>query len=166
MQETRETQVQPLGQEDLWRRAWQPTPEFLSRELHGQRSLVGYSPWGPNELDMTEATQHRPARINKHVMLTRKQEDLNYNFQLNFQYSGFGTREQNVQGILSHSSKSQLLFCRVKHIYKVIIKQVSICAAFIAEVPDATGVWMRGIIAACQRFSENSGTEFNIEDFP
>ena len=29
----------------LWRRKWQPTPEFLLGELHGERSLVGYSPW-------------------------------------------------------------------------------------------------------------------------
>ena len=29
-----------------WRRRWQPTPVFLSREAQGQRSLVGYSPWG------------------------------------------------------------------------------------------------------------------------
>jgi len=29
-----------------WRRSWQPTPVFLPREPHGQRSLVGYSPWG------------------------------------------------------------------------------------------------------------------------
>ena len=28
----------------IWRRAWQPTPVFLSGEPHGQRSLVGYSP--------------------------------------------------------------------------------------------------------------------------
>jgi len=27
-----------------WRRAWQPTPVFLSGESHGQRSLAGYSP--------------------------------------------------------------------------------------------------------------------------
>ena len=27
-----------------WRRAWQPTPVFLPRECHGQRSLVGSSP--------------------------------------------------------------------------------------------------------------------------
>ena len=27
------------------RRVWQPTPVFLSGESHGQRSLVGYSPW-------------------------------------------------------------------------------------------------------------------------
>ena len=29
-----------------WRRKWQPTPEFLLGEFHGQRSLAGYSPRG------------------------------------------------------------------------------------------------------------------------
>ena len=29
-----------------WRRKWQPTPVFLPGKSHGQRSLVGYSPWG------------------------------------------------------------------------------------------------------------------------
>ena len=29
-----------------WRRARHPTPVFLPGESHGQRSLVGYSPWG------------------------------------------------------------------------------------------------------------------------
>ena len=28
-----------------WRGKWQPTPVFLPGESHGQRSLVGYSPW-------------------------------------------------------------------------------------------------------------------------
>ena len=37
-----------------WRRAWPPTPAFLSGESHGQRSLVGYSPWGCKELDTAE----------------------------------------------------------------------------------------------------------------
>ena len=37
-----------------WRRKWQPTPVFLARKSHGQRSLAGYSPWGRKELDMTE----------------------------------------------------------------------------------------------------------------
>ena len=32
----------------------QPTPVFLPRESHGWRSLVGYSPWGLKESDMTE----------------------------------------------------------------------------------------------------------------
>ena len=31
------------------------TPVFLLGEFHGQNSLVGYSPWGRKELDMTEA---------------------------------------------------------------------------------------------------------------
>ena len=37
-----------------WRRKLQPTPVFLSGKSHGQRSLVGYSPWGYKELDMNE----------------------------------------------------------------------------------------------------------------
>ena len=49
-----ETQVQSLGEEDPWRREWQPTPAFLPGEFHGQRSLAGYSPWGRKELDTTE----------------------------------------------------------------------------------------------------------------
>ena len=36
----------PWVREILWRRKWQPTPIFLPGESHGQRSLVGYSPWG------------------------------------------------------------------------------------------------------------------------
>ena len=31
-----------------------PTPTLPSPEFHGQRSLVGYSPWGHNESDTTE----------------------------------------------------------------------------------------------------------------
>ena len=37
-----------------WRRKWQPTSVFLPGKSHGRRSLVGYSPWGRKESDMTE----------------------------------------------------------------------------------------------------------------
>ena len=37
-----------------WRRQWQPTPVLLPGKSHGQRSLVGYSPWGRKESDTTE----------------------------------------------------------------------------------------------------------------
>ena len=43
-----------------WRRAWQPTPVFFPGEPHGQRSLVGYSPWGYKESDMTERLSRHP----------------------------------------------------------------------------------------------------------
>ena len=45
---------------DPWvrKRAWQPTLVFLPGESHRQSSLVGLSPWGHKELDMTEVTQH------------------------------------------------------------------------------------------------------------
>ena len=39
-----------------WRNMWQPTPVFLPGEPHGQRNLVGYSPWGCKDLDTTEMT--------------------------------------------------------------------------------------------------------------
>ena len=42
-----------------WTKEWQPTPVFLPGEFHGQRSLVGYSPQGHKESDMTERlTRH------------------------------------------------------------------------------------------------------------
>ena len=41
-----ETQVRSLDQRDPWRRKWQPTPVYLHGKSRGQRSLVGYSPWG------------------------------------------------------------------------------------------------------------------------
>ena len=37
-----------------WRKQWQPTPVLLPGKSHGQRSLVGCSPWGHYESDMTE----------------------------------------------------------------------------------------------------------------
>ena len=39
-----------------WRRAWEPTPVFLSAKSHGQRILVDYDPQGSRELDSTEVT--------------------------------------------------------------------------------------------------------------
>ena len=41
-----------------WRRKWQPTPVFLPGKFHGQRSLVGYGPWGHRESDTTEHSTH------------------------------------------------------------------------------------------------------------
>ena len=50
-----ETQFRSLGREFIpWRRKWLPTPGFLPREFHGQRSLEVYSPRDHKELDTTE----------------------------------------------------------------------------------------------------------------
>ena len=38
----------------LWRRQWHPTPVLLPGKSQGRRSLVGCSPWGHEESDMTE----------------------------------------------------------------------------------------------------------------
>ena len=54
MQELQESWVQSLGQEDPQEKGRVPTPVFLPRESHAQRSLAGYSPWGHKESDTTE----------------------------------------------------------------------------------------------------------------
>ena len=46
-----ETWVPSLGQEDPWRRMWWTIPVFLPGKSHGQRSLMGCSPWGHKEWD-------------------------------------------------------------------------------------------------------------------
>ena len=46
-----ETQVWSLGREDPLEKEWQPTPVFLPGEFHGQKSQVGYSPWGCKEVE-------------------------------------------------------------------------------------------------------------------
>ena len=40
-----------------------PSPVFLPEESHGQRSLMGYSPSGCKESDMTKATEHAQGKI-------------------------------------------------------------------------------------------------------
>ena len=48
----------------MWRRQWHPTSVLLPRKSHGQRSLVGCSPWGRYESDTTE-------RLHFHFSLSR-----------------------------------------------------------------------------------------------
>ena len=50
----RETWARFLGWEDPLEKKWQPILVLLPGKSHGQRSLVGYSPWDHKESDMTE----------------------------------------------------------------------------------------------------------------
>ena len=50
--------VRSSGQEDPVKEGMASIPVFLTGESHGQRDLVGYSPQGHKELDMTEVTEH------------------------------------------------------------------------------------------------------------
>ena len=45
-----------------WSRKWQPTPVFWPGKFHGQRSLVGHSPWGCKEADTPERLNARVHR--------------------------------------------------------------------------------------------------------
>ena len=49
-----ETQVQSLGWKDPLEKEMATHSVFLPGKSHGQRNLVGYSPWGGKESDTTE----------------------------------------------------------------------------------------------------------------
>ena len=51
----------PWVRKILCMRAWQPTPAFLPGESHGQRSLVGYSPWGHSRTRLNNFTFYEPS---------------------------------------------------------------------------------------------------------
>ena len=59
--EMQEMQLQFLGQNSPQSRKWQPTPVFLpgKSKSHGQRSLVGYSPWGHKRVGYNLATKQQ-----------------------------------------------------------------------------------------------------------
>ena len=52
--------VRSLGRKLPWRRRQQPTPASLPGKSHGERSLVGYRPWGHKRVrhDLATKQQH------------------------------------------------------------------------------------------------------------
>ena len=62
MQETQETRVGSLGQEDPLEEEMAAHSSVLAGEFHGQRSLAGHSPWGWKEKDTTKAAEHTGTR--------------------------------------------------------------------------------------------------------
>ena len=49
--ECRRHRFDPWVSKIPWRKKWQTTPVFLPKEPHGQRNLVGYSPWGHRRVE-------------------------------------------------------------------------------------------------------------------
>ena len=67
-----------------WRRKWQLTPAFLPGEFHGQRNLVGYSPWGHKESAMTEHINTQHIHVHMHVLQLEASGSINFKRMLNF----------------------------------------------------------------------------------
>ena len=62
-----ETQVRSLGREDPLEEEMATHSLLLPGESHGGRSLVGYSPWGLKELDMTERLHFHFSLFSMHI---------------------------------------------------------------------------------------------------
>ena len=59
----RETRVRSLGQEDPLEKEMATHSSILAWRIRGQRSLVGYSPWGHKESDNNWAPPPNIAHI-------------------------------------------------------------------------------------------------------
>ena len=61
-----ETQVRSLGWEDPLKKKMATHSSTLAWKFHGLRSLVGYSPWGGKQSDMTEQLHFHFLLYTKH----------------------------------------------------------------------------------------------------
>ena len=59
----------------LKRREWVPTLVILPEEFHGQRSLIGYSPWGHKESDTTERLHFLMQNVNNRKTVCRGEKE-------------------------------------------------------------------------------------------
>ena len=64
-----ETQVRSLDREDPLEEEIATHSSILAGESHGQRSLVGYGPWGGSELGTNEATEHADTHCDRHCIV-------------------------------------------------------------------------------------------------
>ena len=68
----RRCRLDPWVRKIPWRRKQQPAPVLLPGKFHGQRRLMGYSPWGHKQLDATEH-MHTHTLTNKIMGILRIQ---------------------------------------------------------------------------------------------
>ena len=87
-----------------WRREWQPTLVCLPGEFHGQRSLVGYSPWGCVGHDLaTKPPNHQVYFMPANVVQAVIPELPPGSFLPTHSGSGAASSEPEVQGALALS---------------------------------------------------------------
>ena len=66
----RRCRLEPWVRKVPWRRKWQPAPVFLPGKPHGQRSLVGYSPWGHKRVRHDLVTKRQSGHSGSYPYLT------------------------------------------------------------------------------------------------
>ena len=118
----RETLVQSLDWVNLLEKGMATHPSIFAWKIHGQRRLVGYSPWGRKELDRTEwetlslfffffyPTQHRNLTLCKISLVACISEKLSGHFSYLINKSPF----------LLCSGSHSLLYLLVSHRESVI----------------------------------------------
>ena len=127
-----------LGRSSGIKRKWQLTPGFLPGKFHGQRSLVGFSPWGCKEWDTTE-------RLNTQVYLNVKQGPAyrSADIEGNLHLYGFGAKIINLKpfwllgalpGIRQKHGEEQTCLQLFSFVLHLDLKGVALCCCRLSDV--------------------------------
>ena len=94
-----------------WRREWLSTSVFLPGEFHGQKSLVGYSPWGRRELDtqMTPTLLQKAEEL-KSLLMKVKEESEKAGLKLNIQKTKIIQSHQFMANRWRNNGNSERLY--------------------------------------------------------
>ena len=68
--QSRRPRLNPWVRKNLWRRNWQRTPVFFPGTSHGQKSLMGYSPWGCKKVGHDLASKNKQTSKQKNKEFT------------------------------------------------------------------------------------------------
>ena len=99
------------------RRQWHPTPVLLPGKSHGWRSLVGCSPWGREELDMTE-------RLHFHFSLSLEKEIATHSSVFAWRIPGTGShRDRHDWSDLAEAAASWTTHLLLRASFVVWIKR-------------------------------------------
>ena len=96
-----------------WRRKWQPSLVFfLPGKSHGQRSLAGYSLWGPNTVRLDLATEHSRMQSQRMVSQNDFSAFLSRRRRMNLGSwnSSWGSQLDNLRASLSKARNASSCF--------------------------------------------------------
>ena len=68
MQESKETRVQSLGQENSPEEEMATRSSILAWKIPWTENLAGYRPWGHKELNMIQQSNHRVSKRNEELL--------------------------------------------------------------------------------------------------
>ena len=115
----------------LWRRKWQPIAVFLPEEFPRQKSLVGYSPRGHKESDMTERQSKQSIQTRTKACWNCSIEEVGSFASENKETENFGEGEGVEEQNPKQNDKMTPITKIIKRLMSEIQHQICLCRCYI-----------------------------------